>query len=677
MSQYSLPVQTFMQEAAETLETLETRLLELEDDPGNAEIVDAVFRCLHTLKGSGEMFGFSALARFTHVFENAYDAVRDGRARVTPELIALSFRSQDHIQRLIEAGNDAGENARLAEDATGLGLLAEIGALVGEEAGPASAAEAGTPEAVEGRRRVHLRFAPEPAAFRNGLRPDLLIAELARLGPCDVRATGDKVPPLEELDAARCHLVWEGTLETAAPREEIGDIFLFADDEALVLTDPAPEPSAGGDAAQGANHGDAPGGDGESPGPGGAGGEAPAGAASGAAVRRTESVRVQSDRLDELMDQIGELVIAQARLAGLSRKLEDPALTATSEEIERLITGLRDSTLSIRMLPIGSVFGKFRRVVRDLSAELGKDVALVTRGEETELDKNVIDKLSEPLVHVIRNAVDHGIEPAEDRVAAGKPVRSTVSMIARQSGGEVLVTIADDGGGLNTERIRERAIERGLIAPEDELPDKQINQLIFAPGFSTAESLSSVSGRGVGMDAVRSVIGDLGGSVEVDSVRGQGTEITLRLPLTLAIIEGLLVRIADQPFVIPLACVDECVERARHETLTDSGRAILQIREELVPFVDLERLFAAGDAGEAGAEAARRIVVTRTERRRVGLVVSEIVGQHQTVIKPLSPYHRDIEGLAGGTILGDGTVALILDPGALVRGLGCRNVEAA
>ena len=374
------------------------------------------------------------------------------------------------------------------------------------------------------------------------------------------------------------------------------------------------------------------------------------------------------------MDQIGELVIAQARLAGLSQKLGDTALTATAEEIERLITGLRDSTLSIRMLPIGSVFGKFRRVVRDLSSELGKTVTLATEGEDTELDKNVIDKLSEPLVHIIRNSVDHGIEPAEQRAAAGKPAQATVAMIARQAGGEVLVTIADDGGGLKTEKIRERAVQRGLIGPEDELSDKQINQLIFAPGFSTAESLSSVSGRGVGMDAVRSVISDLGGSVEVESTPGQGTEITLRLPLTLAIIEGLLVRISDQPFVIPLAAVDECVERTRHETRAQSGRAILTIRDELVPFIDLEALFAL-DAG-AGA-AARRIVVCRTEKRRVGLVVEEIVGQHQTVIKPLSPYHREVEGLAGGTILGDGSVALILDPVALVRSLGSRITEAA
>ena len=661
----SAPVQTFIQEASEVLETLEARLLELEDDPGNATLVDAVFRCLHTLKGSGEMFGFTALARFTHVFENAYDAVRDGRAVVTPELIAVSFRSQDHIQRLIGLGNDEAANAAMAEDPDNVALLSEIEALLGPD-GPAGEAPAGEAAVPAAPRTVRLRFAPEAGAFRNGLRPDLLIAELETLGTCRMRIDASAVPALEEIDASLCHLAWTGTLETAVPREAIEDIFLFADDDALTLEEPgAATPPTGAAPRPDPEPAPAPAADSRA---------APAAGSGAAQVRKTESVRVQSDRLDDLMDQIGELVIAQARLTGLAEGIGDPSLTATAEEIERLITGLRDSTLSIRMLPIGSVFGKFRRVVRDLSAELGKTVVLATEGEDTELDKNVIDKLSEPLVHIIRNSVDHGIEPVETRRAAGKSEQATVRMIARQAGGDVLVTIADDGGGLKSEKIRERALERGLIAAEDDLSEKEIHQLIFAPGFSTAETLSSVSGRGVGMDAVRSVITDLGGSVEVGSTRGEGTQITLRLPLTLAIIEGLLVRIAGRSFVIPLAAVDECVERTRHETRTDSGRAILQIREELVPFVDLERLFG---LEEAQGERARRIVITRTGKRRVGLVVSEIVGQHQTVIKPLSPYHADIEGLAGSTILGDGSVALILDPVALVRSLGQRITEAA
>jgi len=672
MTSHSLPVQTFIQEATEVLESLEGRLLELESDPANSELIDAVFRNLHTLKGSGEMFGFSALARFTHTFENAYDAVRSGTMTVSDRLIDISLRSRDHIERLIAAGADEAENARLAADPGGMTLLAEIEALLSRGAPPAPAAAAeDVPDTTEGRTVCwRIRFRPEQDALRNGMRPDLMIEELAALGSSTVAPHAGAVPRLEELDPAACHLVWEGTLETDAGRQAIEDIFLFADEDALTLSEQPAEPVPEAAAPSSPPPADQP--PSPAPAPAGRKSDKPAEAAKGA--KKAESVRVQSHRLDALMDQLGELVIAQARLNGIARHLADPSLIGTAEEIERLITGLRDATLSIRMLPISTVFGKFRRVVRDLSAELGKDVSLVTSGEDTELDKNVIDSLSEPLVHIVRNSVDHGIEPLETRREAGKPDTATVTMAAVQSGGEVLVSVSDDGGGLKTERIRERAVERGLISEDDDLSESQLNQLIFAPGFSTAQTLSSVSGRGVGMDAVRSVIADLGGSVEVASTRGVGTAITLRLPLTLAIIEGLLVRLSGQSFVIPLASVDECVELTDEEARRQGGRSILQIRDELVPFIDLESRFGFEPVER---EATRRIVIVRTASRRVGLVVDEIVGQHQTVIKSLSPFHREIPGLAGGTILGDGSVALILDPAALVRSAQSQFTEAA
>ncbi|MEM1343969.1 MAG: chemotaxis protein CheA [Pseudomonadota bacterium] len=668
MTTHSLPVQTFMQEANEVMESLEERLLALEADPTNAELIDAVFRNLHTLKGSGEMFGFIALARFTHSFENAYDAVRSGTKQVTDALIDVSLRSRDHIQRLIDIGADDAANAAMLDDADGKVLLKDIDAFLGGGESAAAPVEAATTPAAPARWR--LRFDPGPGTFRNGLRPDLMIEELADLGESTVAAETEAVPLLDALDAAVCHLVWSGEIVTDAGQGAIEDVFLFADEEALSLEAlgpvetpaPAPAPSTAPAPAPATASPAKP------PAKAKAETEAPK------AAKKSESVRVQSHRLDELMDQLGELVIAQARLNGLARESADANLIGTAEEIERLITGLRDATLSIRMLPIGTVFSKFRRVVRDLSSELGKDVALVTAGEDTELDKNVIDSLSEPLVHIIRNSVDHGIEGIEERRAAGKSERATVTMAARQSGGEVLVSVSDDGGGIRTAKVRARAVERGLIGEDEDLSDKQINQLIFAPGFSTAEKLSSVSGRGVGMDAVRSVINDLGGSVEVDSHAGRGTDITLRLPLTLAIIEGLLVRIGPQAFVLPLATVDECVEMTAEETSRDSGRAILTIRNELVPFIDLVEQF--GFAAPE-REATRRIVIVRMDKRRVGLVIDEIVGQHQTVIKSLSPYHRDIAGLAGGTILGDGSVALILDPLAIVRASGGQIAEAA
>lgn len=661
MSRARTPVDTFLQEATELVEVLEEKLLALEDAPDRSDLVDAVFRVLHTLKGSGEMFGFSALAGFVHMFENAYDDVRSGRATVTAELIEVSLASRDHIADLIAAGSDAAAAAAIAGSAPAQGLLRRIAALTGAaHAAPVAAAPIETEASSVLVHRYAIRFKPDAAAMRNGMRPELLIDELAQLGATQARIVVDDVPPLETLDPTACYLTWQIEIETAAGRDAINDVFIFADDGDLRIDEVVPDApmvaAVAGVPAAAARPGPkaTPKPELVEPGEGGGG---------GGRNQRNESVRVQSHRLDALMDQLGELVIAQARLNRISTQLADPALAAAAEEIERLVTGLRDAALSIRMLPIGLVFGKFRRVVRDLSVELGKHVTLDTVGGETELDKNVIDSLTEPLVHIIRNSVDHGIESAERRAAAGKPAEATIRMTARQTGGDVLVTVSDDGGGLDVDAIRTRAVERGLIAEDAGLSDEQLHQLIFEPGFSTAKVVSSVSGRGVGMDAVRSVIADLRGSVEVKSKRGQGTDVTLRLPLTLAIINGLMVRVGEANFVLPLSSVEECVELSEEESRRESGRTILNIRNELVPFLNVEALF--GFPPSQGTR--RRIVIVNADGKRVGLVVDDIIGQHQTVVKSLSVYHRGISGLAGGTILGDGSVALILDPVALVK----------
>ena len=633
--------ESFVQESRDILEDLEGIVLELEADPSDPNRIDAVFRALHTLKGSGGMFGFATLAAFTHHFENAYERIREGKAAVTPELIQLSLASRDHLERMLDAGPD--EDGTPATDPATAELVAKI------EAMDHSAAPVST-KAAEGE-CFTITFKPEATALRNGMRPELLIAELQDLGDATVSISTDDVPLLRDLDPTVCHLSWMIELETAAGRDAIDDVFIFASDwqidvqqvEAETGSDlPAPVSSRADSVA-----------------------DSPKSDASDAArgAQKTDSVRVPSHRLDELMDQLGELVIAQARLNRISTDLGDAGLNSTAEEIERLVTGLRDATLSIRMLPIELVFGKFRRVVRDLSTELGKDVQLSTLGGETEVDKNVIDSLTEPLVHIIRNSIDHGIESPEERRAAGKPDRATVAMRARQAGGEVLISVTDDGKGLDAEAIRARGIERGLIAADQDIPEDQLFSLIFEPGFSTAKALSSVSGRGVGMDAVRRVIDDLHGAVEVKSVKGRGTEVTLRLPLTLAIIDGLLVKVAGGPFVLPLSNVEECVELPHDENERQSGRSILRIRDQLVPFLSLDTLFGF-DRVESSE---RRVVITSVEGRRTGLVVDEVIGQYQTVIKPLSLYHRGIEGLAGSTILGDGAVALILDAAAIVR----------
>jgi two-component system chemotaxis sensor kinase CheA len=374
------------------------------------------------------------------------------------------------------------------------------------------------------------------------------------------------------------------------------------------------------------------------------------------------TVKVPSDRLDKLVNLVGELVIVQARLSQTSSVKNEPILSSIAEEIEHLTRDLQDSTLSIRMLPIGSTFSRFKRLVRDLSAELGKDIELTTDGAETELDKTVIDKLNDPLVHLIRNSIDHGIEPPEVRDAIGKPEKGIVHLAASHSGANVLITIRDDGAGLNPRVLKLKAIEKGMISPDAELTDKEAFNLIFQPGFSTAEKITSVSGRGVGMDVVRKCIDSLQGSIDVTSQEGVGTTIALKLPLTMAIIEGLLVNIGEENYVLPLSAVEECVELSKKEVDNAHGRHIINIRGEIVPYVRLRDMFRI----KGDRRVLEQIVIARINGERTGFVVDSVIGQHQTVIKNLGIVYRKAKGLSGATILGDGSVALILDIQQLV-----------
>jgi two-component system chemotaxis sensor kinase CheA len=518
-----------------------------------------------------------------------------------------------------------------------------------------------------------------------GANPLLLLEEIRGLGTATVVALTDALPQLEDMDPCGCYLGWDVVLTTDQPRSAIEDVFIFvsdgmeltleqvrADDERIgeILArrgDVAPETLEAAASRQPRL------------------GEllVQDGAVSEDRVRsalaeqkhvRTEaeaakaaqpansSIRVAAERLDDLMDQVGELVIAQARLKQLIAGSQDLQVKSIAEEIERLANGLRDTTMSIRMLPIGSLFGRFRRLVRDLSHELGKDVLLSTSGEETELDKTVIERLNDPLVHIIRNSLDHGLEPAEDRTRAGKSAQGHLHLAASHAGAQVRITIRDDGRGLDRARIRAKAEEQELVAPGARLSDAELFQLIFHPGFSTAKAVTSVSGRGVGMDVVKRTIDALRGTIDVASTPGEGTEISLNLPLTLAIIDGLLVRVGDGRYVLPLSAVEECVELSAADDLRHTGRSFLNIRGDLVPFIRLREVFETGSAPDPY----QKVVIISTGERRVGLVVDQVLGDHQTVIKSLSKLHADVSHFSGATILGDGTVALILDIADLV-----------
>ena len=395
-----------------------------------------------------------------------------------------------------------------------------------------------------------------------------------------------------------------------------------------------------------------------------------------AAARRTDdqavtTVRVQAERLDALMDRVGELVIAQARLNQIAALRSDPAVKAVAEEIERLAAALRDTTMGIRMVPIGSLFGRFRRLVHDLSRDLGKPVAFVTEGEDTELDKTVIERLADPLVHLIRNAIDHGIEAPERRAAGGKAPTGRILLKAEHAGAQVLITVRDDGAGLDTARIRAKAEENGLLSPGTPLSDHEVHQFLFAPGFSTAREVSALSGRGVGMDVVKKTIESLRGSIDLATQQGAGSAFTLRLPLTLAIIEGLLIRVGDGHYVIPLSAVEECVELPEADREA-RGRSLLNIRGELVPYLRLRELFGC----DVPSEPHQMVIITALAGERVGFVADQIVGSHQTVIKSLSKLHADVTMFSGATILGDGSAALILDvPQLLAAGQARAGID--
>jgi len=682
----------FLQEAAELLESLEADLLSMESEGPDADRIDSAFRALHTLKGSGGMFGFRALSRFVHDLENAFEIVRAGGAPADAALLQITLDACGHIERLVASGGDEEAETELEAMPEAAALRTAIAEWIeaangaGDGTGKGPGAPDAPGEVADGAPATwDIHFVPETSALRNGTRPDLLVDDIATLGRGTVTVSTEQVPPLEDIDPAASYLSWRIELTTERPRSAIEEVFLFADpgEVTIELRPPADPPAEGGAApvsgAEPHPTASATDGVGDGPPPTDPGGTTGERSAPGGNKRKpqqlqtSDSVRVQASRLDDLMDQLAELVIAQSRLDQIAATRADAALGGATEEIERLISGLRETTLSIRMLPIELVFGKFRRVVRDLSAELGKPVALVTSGGATEVDKNVIDSLTEPLVHIVRNAIDHGIEDADARRASGKQAEARLELTARQGAGEVLIGVRDDGRGLDLEAIRTRAVSRGLIA-EDETPSEaELSALIFHPGFSTSVEVSSISGRGVGMDAVRRAVEDLRGSVEVSSEPGQGTTVTLRLPLTLAIIDGLMVQVAGSPYVLPLASVEECVELGDATAERASGRRLLRIRDDLVPVLDLAERFGLSRAKEVRP----RVVVVGTESRRIGVIVDEIVGQHQTVVKSLSVYHRGIPGISGATILGNGAVALILDVGAMVKALLSSSEVAA
>jgi two-component system chemotaxis sensor kinase CheA len=659
------PAEVFREEARDLFEVLEGALLDLGVRPDDRELIDTAFRALHTIKGSGAMFGFDDVASFTHEFESAFDRVRKGEIKPSQDLISVALAAKDYIRVLIEA-------PETTDSIIGDGILDDLRRFVGAgDPAPMDAPHADQPgpAAMAGRGgwQLHLEFNRD--VLRNGSNPLDYLDDLRKLGACFVTAITDELPLLDELDPEGCFLKWDVTLNSECDRAAIDDVFMFVQDEMTLVCTPfaaaaiaVPETAQAEAAVDKPIHQD----------------EVIAKSLPAAPVekrreeprreepRRAEdkaiaTVRVQAERLDELMDRVGELVIAQARLSQLAAAADDLSIKAIAEEIERLAASLRDTTMGARMVPIGSLFGRFRRLVHDLSRDLGKPVEFVTSGEDTELDKTMIERLADPLVHLIRNAIDHGIEDTASRSAAAKTDIGRIEIAAIHAGAQVLVTVRDNGAGLNTVRIRAKAEEQGLITPGAALSDDDIHQLLFHPGFSTAQTVSALSGRGVGMDVVKRTIEAMRGSIDISTIPGQGTTVTLRLPLTLAIIEGLLIRVGEGRYIIPLSAVEECAELSPAEERV-RGRDFLNMRGDLVPFLRLRDLFDV--AGEP--DRYQKIIIASAGETRVGLIVDQIIGSHQSVIKSLSKLHSDVTMFSGATILGDGSAALILDVAQLM-----------
>ena len=634
--------QAFQEEAREILLELESALLELNERREDMDLVGRVFRALHTIKGSGAMFGFDEVAAFTHHIENAFDQVRNGHMETSPDLISLSLAAVDQIKAMLDEAAGQGR----ANAATSAHILEKVRELTGNrESSVAKKEEAvSAPLPAKGgvARNWHISFRPGPDLLRRGANPLLLFRELRQLGTLQISVNTEGVPSLGELDPQCCYLAWNMVLTTTAELDEIRDVFIFVEDSCELVLEPAPTQNAP-DALVPAANTERRAGEGRR--------------AQDPAVAQASSIRVAAAKLDQLVDLVGQLVTVQARLVEVAARHEDHDMQAVAEEIESLTTELRETSMGMRTVPLRSTFERFKRLVYDLSRSLHKEVELTCEGGDTELDKTVIDQLNDPLMHLIRNSMDHGIEAPEVRRAAGKPATGTIRLSARHAGAQVLVCVADDGKGIDREAVRARAIEKGLVAADARLTESEIFSFILAPGFSTAREVSDVSGRGVGMDVVRRNVEALRGSIEIASQPGAGSTVSLRLPLTLAIIDGLLVRVGEARFVMPLGNTVECVELTRQDIEKANGKHLANIRGEIIPYIRLSEYL------QLRTERPEReqVMVAETEHGRFGFVVDQVLGDHQTVIKNLGRLYRDVQVVSGATILGDGTVALILD----------------
>ncbi|MFN5443583.1 MAG: chemotaxis protein CheA [Crocinitomicaceae bacterium] len=686
----------YIQEANELLENLEVSLLSLEDNPSDKSNIEQVFRVMHTLKGNSSMFGLAVIAEFVHDLETIYDKIRQGEMTLSKEILNTTLASFDHLNKIIIDSEleDADNKKNHAELIQRIHALIHVNGVVDTKTVTEENVSKDS-NSLDGKNRtIHISFEPEETFLLDGSNPLLLIAEIAQLGKTIVIPHVKTVDDISSFDPTKCLTSWDIFLETDAQVSQVNDVFVFAEMSAHIIVTEYPcidlisndsfnqkvnelilseklisvelisqlvtdfgvsientnstiqeqveniENQINEDSKIEGIKSDVP-------------------VTNSPLVKEkvVSSIRVSSDKLDELMNLVSELVTTQASLTLYNQKYETPELEIISENIEKLSRRLRDIAFGMTLVPINNMFGRFQRLVRDVSLALNKEVQFVTEGGETELDKSIIETLTDPLMHIIRNSLDHGLELPETREKLGKPRKGTVKLKAFYSGISVYIQIIDDGKGIDSEVIREKAISKGFMKPDDVLSDKEIFDFIFYPGFSTAAVVTDISGRGVGMDVVKRNITELKGSILVESKVNVGTTLTIKLPLSLSIIDGLLVDVADVYYIIPLSVVDKCYE-VDNKQMMNNFNELLVLDDKQIPFINIRKEF--GYSPLSGSEKSQIIVVSDADRK-VGISVDHIVGEYQAVVKPIGKYYKNQDFISGATILGDGSIALVMD----------------
>jgi two-component system chemotaxis sensor kinase CheA len=643
---------TYITECYELLGEMETRLLGLDAHQADTEQLNAIFRCAHSIKGGSGAFGLDYITHFTHALEALLDAMRSGTIPATAEVVDALLESVDVVSKMVQAAE------RNETPPPGLGgmLLTKLEKLLGNKNGTSASTETAygifdeTPERLSQQRLYNIDFIPHETLFFSGNEPLLILRELKTLGDTQINAITHRLPLLDNLDSTKCYLGWSIQLHTEATEAKIREVFEFVDDQCtLTLTvQNSEQPTIV--AVQSST-------------------TSPASDKTTPTASGVTSIRVDLEKIDRLINMVGELVITEAMLRAQARLLPNEQFTDLMRGIEELSQHTREiqeAVMAVRMQPVKSIFARIPRIVRDLSTQLGKDIRLITSGENTEVDKTIIEQLADPLNHMIRNAVDHGIERPTDRLTSGKPAQGTISLAAFHRGGRIVIEVNDDGGGINREKVLRKAKDKGLIATDTILSDSECDQLIFLPGFSTAEQVSNVSGRGVGMDVVRRNIEGLGGTVQVTNRPGTGSTFTVSLPLTLAILDGMIVRVGMEHYIIPITSIIESL-RPRSEDVRhlDGYSDVINVRGAFIPVLYLHQIF---NISNICLDSQKNLVVlVDAGGETIGLVVDELLGQQQVVIKSLEANADPIPGISGATILGDGRVSLILDINSLRR----------